>query len=246
MKNPCDSDLANLLCSRNRYDIAVRLLDGPCQVRDLPGSATPAKIASMNPLIDSGLIEKDGHCYQLSNVGVAFVLSLKSMLDMEEVLADSFWRTHDLSSIPPPLLARIGALKGGSVVKPNGYLMKAQMNFIELVTHAKSIKGASSFNLPGYQEMITAALDHGANIELILSPAVMPTLDPEVLKSWQATGRFLLHVREVKAAVTIADNTLSLGLFGPAGVYDATQDFVCESEQAAEWGRELFEYYLKK
>ena len=71
-------------------------------------------------------------------------------------------------------------------------------------------------------------------------------IDREVFNSWVGHGpRFKIHIREVKAAFAVADGVLFLGMFDHAGVIDLLQEWVCESERAAEWGRELFEYYLE-
>ena len=90
------------------------------------------------------------------------------------------------------------------------------------------------------------ALANGAEVELILAPEVLTTMDPSIIEDWQASGRFKLHVRKVKAAFAVADDMLFLALFDQAGIIDALSEWVCESERAAEWGRELFRYYLEK
>lgn len=237
---------SKLLCQGNRAEAIMALLDGPKQASALPGSNTQNKIATVRPLIAPGMVRVTGHLYSLTDVGKTYALFMKAFADMEEVFKDPFWQTHDLGSIPDHLKIKIGMLKGGGVVYPNHNVSKAQDNFIDLLTHAKRIHGASSFNLAGYSEMITEALANGAEIDLILAPAVIQSLSPADINAWQATGRFRLHIKEVKAALAVADNTLSIGLFDEAGVYDPTQDFICRSEDAAEWGRELFHYYLSK
>lgn len=237
--------LSKLLCSAVRREAVLMLLDGPRKGSDLPGDTTSNSIAAIRPLLKCGLVEKDGYDYSLSQVGRAFGLALRDGLGMEEVLRDAFFRSHDLSSIPDRLLTKIGALKGGGVVCPNGSTMRAQNNFMQNVAAAKRICGASCIHVDGYQEMISAALANGADVELILSPEVLTTMNPGIIESWQASGRFVLHVRKVKAAFAVADDMLFLALFDRAGIIDALSEWVCQSERAAEWGKELFEYYLK-
>lgn len=222
------------------------MLTGPKKGSELPGDTTSNKIAAIRPLLKCGLVEKDGYDYGLSQIGRIYALALQESLDMEEVLKNDFFKKHDLSSIPDKLLLRIGALKGGGVVCPNGNAMKAQDNFMDHVAAAKRIVGASCINVDGYQEMISNALDNGAEVELILAPEVLTTMDPGIIVAWQATGRFKLHVKKVKAAFAVADDMLFLALFDPAGIIDALSEWVCQSERAAEWGRELFQYHLMR
>lgn len=224
----------------------MRMLEGPI----MANSFRPVTTANMNdalrPMIAAGYIWKDGYHYRLTGPGRAVALQVRAMIEAEEVLRNDFFRQHDLGSIPDRLLMVIGALKGGGVVMQNGDMLRAQKNFMGLVAGAKRIVGASCIHVDGYQEMISAALAGGAEVELILTQEVIRTLDKGIFQAWQASGRFTAHVREVKAAFTVADNTLFLALFDPAGIIDALSEWVCESEQAAEWGKELFNYYLSK
>lgn len=236
--------IKDILCSDRRREALVRMLAGPVMANEFRPTTTANMNDALRPMIDAGYIRKDGHYYHLTGPGRSIALQVTAMMDAEEVLQSDFWLKHDLSSIPDRLLMRIGELRGGEVVMPNGDLLKAQVNFVAILTHAKRIWGASSFSLPEYPAMITEALENGAEIELILSPACIQALRHEDILAWQATGRFRLHVREVKAALAVADDTLSLGLFDFAGLYDPMQDYVCRSERAAEWGKELFRYYL--
>ena len=238
--------ISKILCSDLRRDAMLKMLSGPVRAADIGNerSATTNKINAIKPLIDSGYIEKDGYDYRLTGPGRIIALQVRQMADSMKVLQDDFFEQHDLSSIPDRLLMRIGALKGGGVIQPNGDAMKAQHNFMDHVTTSKKICGASCFNVDGYEDMISFALANGAEIELILSPEVLTTLDHKILESWQASGNFVLHVRKVKAAFTVADDMLFLAMFDPAGIIDALSEWVCQSEEAAEWGRELFKYYL--
>lgn len=222
------------------------MLTGPKKGAELPGDTTSNKIHAIRPLLKAGTVEKVGVNYELSQIGRIYALALQESLDMEVVLKNDFFKKHDLSSIPDKLLLRIGALKGGGVVCPNGNAMKAQDNFMEHVAAAKRIYGASCINVDGYQEMISAALTNGAEVELILAPDVLTTMNPSIIEGWQASERFRLHVKKVKAAFAVADDMLFLALFDQAGIIDALSEWVCESERAAEWGRELFRYYLEK
>lgn len=238
--------ITKLLCSDIRQRAMLKMLGDHIRASDVEASSSSNFIQAIRPLIKAGFVERDGlNSYSLTGPGRILALQLREMIDAVEVLQDPFWRTHNLSSIPDHLKMKIGMLNGGAVVCPNHNITAAQDNFVYLLTHAKRVRGASSFNLSGYEDMVSEALANGAEVDLILTPAVVQTLSPENISAWQATGRFHLHVRAVRAAaLAVADNTLSLGLFDEAGVYDPTQDFVCQSERAAEWGRELFEYYL--
>lgn len=233
-----------ILCSDRRREALLKMLSGPIMANEFRPVTTANMNDALRPMIAAGYVWKDGYYYRLTGIGRGVALQVKAMIDSEEVLQEQFFQAHDLGTLPDRFLMRIGALKGGGVVQPNGDAMKAQHNFMDHVATSKKICGASCFNVDGYEGMISTALVNGAEVELILSPEVLTTLDHKILESWQASGRFALHVRKVKAAFTVADDMLFLALFDPAGIIDALSEWVCQSEAAAEWGRELFRYYL--
>lgn len=232
-------EIEKLICSGMRQDIMRRLLDGPERLTKLrPESKKQAINTAIQPLLDDGLIVGQGGVYHLTDLGRAYALVLRNTINSAEVLQADFWKVHDLSSIPDGLLARIGDLIGGEVVCPNGDLLKAQHNFIEVVLNAKVIYGVSSVFFQEWPGMILQDIQNGAEVHLILSPDVKRKLPKEFLEAG-----FDLQFKPCQAAFTIADNTLSLGLFAKGGGYDPMQDFICESEKAAAWGKDLYNYY---
>ena len=237
-------DIEKLIGSDIRREIMLRLLEGPERLTQLrPKSAKQAVNNAIQPLLEEGLIEGQGGLYSLTDFGRVHALILQNVVDSVEVLQSDFWRVHDLSSIPDHLLARIGDLAGGQVVCPNGDLLKAQHNFVDVVSQAKEIYGASSVFFHEWPGMIIVAIEAGAAVRLIFTPDVFEKVKKSALGAYLEHHRFDYSVREFQAAFTIADNTLSLGLFAIGGGYDPLQDFICESPKAAAWGRALYEYY---
>ena len=238
--------ITKLLCSDIRQRAMLKMLGDHIRASDVEASSSSNFIQAIRPLIKAGFVERDGlNSYSLTGPGRILALQLREMIDAVEVLQDAFWRTHRLDYIPDHLLYTIGALKGGGVVAPNSHVTRAQVSFIDHVTHAKKIFGASSIYVEGYPEMISAALDNGAEVELILTQDVIGKIDRDIFNSWLARpAQCKVDIREVKAAFAVADGILFLGMFDYAGVVDLLQEWVCESERAAEWGRKLFEYYL--
>lgn len=239
--------ITKLLCSDIRQRAMLKMLGDHIRASDVEASSSSNFIQAIRPLIKAGFVERDGlNSYSLTGPGRILALQLREMIDAVAVLQDEFWRTHRLDYIPDRLLYTIGALKGGGVVAPNSHVTRAQVSFIDHVAHAKKIFGASSIYVEGYPEMISAALDNGAEVELILTQDVIGKIDRDIFNSWLARpAQCKVDIREVKAAFAVADGILFLGMFDHAGVIDLLQEWVCESERAVGWGRELFEYYLR-
>lgn len=230
-------DIEKLICSGIRREIMIRLLEGPERLTKLrPESKKQNVNNAIQPLLDDGLIAGKDGLYSLTDLGRVQALILQNVLDSAEVLQSDFWAKHDLSSIPDSLLKRIGDLRGGEKICPNGDILKSQHNFIETVLHSKEIWGVSSVFFQEWPEMILEAVRNGAKVHLILSPDIRPKL-PGAL--FTETG-IDLQFRPCGAAFTVADNTLLLGLFSRGGGIDAIEEYVCTSERAAAWGKALY------
>lgn len=239
-------DIETLSCSRLRRDAIIRLLDGPGRLADIaPGTGSVNSSRAMRPFVSEGLVETEGGLYAITPLGRIHALILQDHLASLEVLGSPFFHDHDITSIPEDFMARIGALVGGSEVRENGDMMNAQHSFIETVTKAKEIYGVSSVTMPGWPEMITAALRNGAEVHLGLTSDVMVSLPGDQAGIWADAGKIFLSVIEhCRAAFTVADSTLMLALFWPSGPLDIAREWVVTSERAREWGKGLFEYYV--
>lgn len=232
-----------LACSRVRRSAISLLLKGKEKIdklADASGSSKANTIHLIEPLLKTEMVVRDGNVYQLSEIGRAHAIVLQDTLDAIGVLEGDFWKSHDITSIPDELMRRIGDLKGGEVVCPNGDILKAQHNFVDLVRHAKVVYGVSSVFFQEWPEMILGAIKNGAEVHLILDPSIKRKLPQAFLEAG-----FDLQFKPCKAAFTVADNTLSLGLFAHGGGYDPTQDFICCSERAESWGKSLYYYFMQ-
>ncbi len=240
-------DIETLACSKLRREAIIRLLDGPGRLSDIaPGTSSVNSSRAMRPLVADGLVETGGGLYKITPLGRIHALILRDHLASLEVLGSPFFHDHDITSIPEDFMARIGALVGGSEVKENGDMMRAQNAFVETVVNAKEIYGVSSVNMPGWPEMVTKALKNGADVHLGLTKDVLLSLPDGQISRWLDAYAHIDEINPCKAAFTVADSTLMLALFWPSGPLDIAREWVVTSERAREWGRGLFEYYLSR
>lgn len=236
-----------LACSRVRRAAIASMLTGPKNIAALAETSSRTNtIHLIEPLLKAGVVARESGMYELTPTGRANAIVLQSAIDGIEVLQDSFWCTHDLSSIPDHLMARIGELTGGQVICPNDDLLKAQHNFIDVVCQAKEIFGVSSVYIQGWPEMIVAAIEAGATVRVVFTFDVFEKVMASALKPFLGHPRFNYDIREFQAAFTVADDMLLLGLFVKGGGLDPTQDFVCGGPKAAAWGRDLYNFYLNQ
>ena len=246
--------LKSLTGSWVRSKILLSLLGGTKRIQVLAESVgTKDKTAhhSVRTMIDEGSIERVSNGYALTNIGRIRAALLATTINGSTVLNENadFWMGHDISGIPPALQIRIGELAGGEFLRaaPDSPL-EVQRVFIEKVSSAKAIWGVSPYIAPGYEEMITGLLDNSAKVSLILTKGVIDKIESAVLRAWLDNENFSLYeiLEHITVAFCVADELLSLGLCSSDGTYDPLGDLMCPGADAAAWGRELYEYYLKQ
>ncbi|MCK9571554.1 DUF1724 domain-containing protein [Candidatus Pacearchaeota archaeon] len=243
--------LRALTGSSTRAKILLALRSGPMSIRPLSGvvGASTSTVAHSIAAMQEEIC-REGAAYRLTNLGMIRAEALDRLLSCLIALDENaaFWQSHDISGIPAGLLADMGLLSGGQCVQDNGFVMKSLDNFLKEIAKAKHVWGVSSVIAPGHVELISGLLASGAVVELILTKSIITLIDPGTIASWQKSDAFQLYeARDVaKAAFTVTDDMLSLGLYLPSGKYDTNQDLVCRGAGAVEWGMRLWEYYKGK
>lgn len=239
--------------SEPRAKILLSLLGGGKSLAGLVGST--GHLGStvghyIAPLVKDGMIAKEGGIYSLTGIGRLHAMLLHSTVSgLDAIEANrEFWAGHDLSSIPDSLQAKIGMLSDCACIQDNGFVMKSLDNFLKEVAKARHVWGVSSVIAPGHVELVSGLLNSGAEVSLILTTSIIALIDPATIRFWKECGNFALYEAsdDMKAAFTVTDDILSLGLYLPTGQYDTNQDLICKGSGAVTWGRELWEYYKQK
>ncbi len=209
---------------------------------------------SLKELSEEKLVTKRDRGYQLTNIGRIQALILEELIGTIVVLDLhwDFWMTHDLSDIPVKLQMNLGMLVQSQLIKSDPTsLLKCHEYFVAELMRSKEIHGVSAIIAPGYTEGISKAIENGAWVELILTPAVYSAVLKEhidLLKRLLRSDNFSLYVlrKDVKIAFTVTDSMVSLGLYRLDDGYDLVNDLFCEGETSHAWGMKLFNYYLNQ
>lgn len=225
------------------------------ELRDALDVSSTTAIHALRELEKENLVFQDeARNYALTQIGEVIALKLSDFVDAIEVLKkhEDFWLTHDLSGIPPHLIEKIGCLKDSTLLEGTATdIFKVHTSFINLLASAKKIRGVSSIFVPEYlllfEELI---LKKKADVELIVTKGVLGKMDEEIGEKnfTDKSSKFKLYLTEedTKAAFTVSNFFLSLGLFHVDGTYDYNRDLVSYDKKAIEWGEELFGWYLNR
>ena len=198
-----------------------------------------------NMLADFGLIRKsvDGGVvyYEVTALGAVLREKLKDVVEFVEVLhqAGNYFSSHDISPIPIDLLEDLRYLKGCRIVQTTDpYELCGELS--EMLCNSSWIYGVFSVFHPKLLEMLSS-LAKKKRVMLILSDRAL-----------EKARRELSGFEEVSVSVceglrlnlTVAEKGLSLSLYSAKGEYDSSL-LMCTSEMSIEWGRRLFECYVR-
>jgi len=190
--------------------------------------------------------------YLLTNIGRIIAVKLLDFNDAAEVLEKhkEFWLEHDMSGIPEHLIEKIGWLKDSELIKDTDTeFLKAHLNYVNLLKNAKEIKGVSSIYVPEFTPLFQELVSKNVDVQLILSKKVLEKLDESTLnqlitKSKPNFNMFVMN-KNLKAAITVTDYFLSIGLFRMDGTYDYSNDLISYSKEAIAWGNRFFDHHAR-
>ncbi|MDY6964611.1 MAG: winged helix-turn-helix domain-containing protein [Halobacteriota archaeon] len=240
--------------SEIRIKILVSLSKGSKnlgELRELLNLSSSTILHAMRNMEVEGFIENSVEGYTLTNIGKIQAILINNLIKAIAVLEKDkdFWLTHDLSAIPDHLLRRIGELDDLVAVKGNAWdVLKPHYNLIQLLMKAGEVKSVSPVFHSDYPEIIETLVNNKADVELILTDKVMAKIlesSRDILERMISEPNFRLWVidEDVKVAITVTDSALSLGLFRDDETYDISTDLISHTDDALNWGRDLFEYY---
>jgi predicted transcriptional regulator len=246
-----------LFRSELKLDILSSLLRGDKKLgalRDELGSSGSTIIHALKDLEEMNLTRQEDKHYKLTSLGVMEAMLIREASSADKVLErfQDFWLQHDVAAIPSHLMQRIGALKDSILIQDNSMALdKVHVTFQQLLQTSRRVWGVSPIFHSDYVGAFQRLLGEGATVDLILTSGVLDktlTLaDTEQIIEYVMRDKLRIFLTdELRIALTVTENSFSMGLFMRDGEYDYTRDLVSSSPKAIEWGEELFRHHLKE
>ncbi len=244
------------LKSELKIHILLSLLEREKKLGDIRVDLKSSETTILHTLKDLeglNLTIKSCGIYRLTSLGLLEAQMCKYASSSNEVIEKfkDFWLLHDLSSLPPCLMLRIGALRDSTLIRAEALeLDKVYKTFNEVLMKSSKVTGISPIFHANYIPVIEYLLSLNVPVELILTPGVLTkTLalaKKDNLKKSFESGTLKIYLKEnLKFALTVTDKNFSLGLFKNNGEYDDNMDLLSLNKEAIEWGQELFVDTLK-
>ena len=246
-----------LFRSELKLNILSSLLDGDKKLgalRDELGSSGSTIIHALKDLEAMKLTQQENKHYKLTSLGVIEATLIGEAASAADVLErfQGFWLQHDVTAIPSHLLRRIGALRDSTLIQDNSTALdRVHVSFQRLLQQSRRVWGMSPIFHSDFVGMFHSLLGGGATVDLILTSGVLDktlTLaDTEEIIDYVTRDKLRIFLTDgLGVALTVTENSFSMGLYTIDGEYDYTRDLVSSSPEAIEWGQELFKHHLKQ
>jgi len=253
----CSLDYLSPLRSELKLKILLNLLNGERKIAELRSGVETRDTTILHILEefgDLGLITKSQGVYRLSSLGLLETKVFKELISTTEVIEKfkDFWLSHNVAGIPLYLLLNLGALSNASIVRTEATdLNLVHEKIVNILKSSKRIMGISPVFHGDYVPVVEKSLKEGNSVTLIFTSKVLKkTLalaEIGIIKKYVLEGNLKIFLNEdVKIALTVAENSFSLGLFNLNGEYDYGIDLMSTSKEAIEWGEHLFEDVAKR
>ena len=250
-------DYLSPLRSELRLKILLSLLKGEKKISELRVDAETRDTTILHILGEFGdlnLITKTQGVYRLSSLGILETKVFKELISTIEVIEKfkDFWLSHNVADIPLYLLLNLGALSNASIVRTEATdLNLVHEKIVNILKSSKKIRGISPVFHGDYVPVVEKLLKEGNSVDLIFTPKVLiktsALAETGLIKKYVLEGKLKIFINEdVKIALTVAENSFSLGLFNLNGEYDYGVDLMSISKEAIEWGEHLFEDVVKR
>ncbi|WP_340818938.1 winged helix-turn-helix domain-containing protein [Methanolobus sp. WCC4] len=241
--------------SEKRKNLLLLLRNGPRKMEEILETldvTRHAMLPQIKILSEHGLVIKSKDICRLTEMGEIIVDDMSPLVGTIATLEGNhqYWMEHDLSPIPLHLLRRIRELHSCHVLEPDlNDMFELNRELVEQALNSGSIMGATSFLHPAFPSFLLDLVKNGIDVSIVMSE---PALEKHIqdykdelevfLKSKK--GKLFVYPGNLDlASLFITDEFLMMCLFDRSGNYDR-KDLVFCNEDALNWGRELFEYYL--
>lgn len=250
-----NNELKFLSNSEIRLRILIDLYDGPLKVRDITRHSllSYSSISSnLHKLCHEGFVEKNQSNFELTNLGLIYISVLMDFYDSISIVSNfsDFWLDHDINSFPIGNLNKLSALEGSKLIRCNSTdIYKTHKEFKRIFKDSKNLKVIFPYLHPEYPKLIRRLILKGIDVELIVPKNILDNfikdIGKDVVKTGMEQGNFSIKYldEQIKIALAISNEFISIGLFKIDGTYDQNRLLLSDKKKAIEWGLNVFKSF---
>ncbi|MCQ6963029.1 helix-turn-helix transcriptional regulator [Methanolobus chelungpuianus] len=249
--------LETIFASEKRKNVLLMLLEGPAEMETFLRSiktTRQALLPQIRVLEESNLVRQKKDIYELTTIGKLIAEEMKPLIGTLGVFDSSmdYWGEREMGFIPPHLLLRLREIGPCTVVSniPPAESYSPSKQAVESGKRSKSQISVTTFLFPNFPSILADFKQQGVKMCLVVSPELLEkmrqTRDDKYrgLLNSDTVDIFVYRGRMDFMAFGYNDFSFMMRMFTKTGEPD--QKYVISSSPSAlEWGKELFNHYLK-
>lgn len=211
---------------------------------------------NIHKLCAEGYVEKlSKNNFQLTNMGKIYLISLMEFHDTVNTVNrfSEFWLDHDVDALTIKYLKRISDLDGSRLVKSGPTdIYKTHEEFRNLFKESDILKVIFPYLHPEYPRLIRKLITNGSKVEILVPEQICERFIKSIGETLVRTSinKEILSLKyikgDVKLALAISNQWVSIGLFKKDGTYDQSKLLVSDRREAIKWSHNIFKTYDKK
>ncbi|ADQ68130.1 transcriptional regulator [Halogeometricum borinquense DSM 11551] len=237
--------------SATRQAVVLALASEPKTTRELCTKLNASEsgiYGATNNLRDNGVLEgtEDEH-FRLTGLGIVVADAIKRRQQFESVLQSDpdYWRTHDVYALPDAFRARLAELDGGSVFRvsetdPSGAIRLIHENLRE----SERVAIAAPVYFPDLGKTLREVCDDRPG-RLLVTDAVVTEIRRHADGRVPVPANLNIRVTDISFGLAVANGITFLSLPQLDGTYDPRTELIADSEAAAAFGDDLFEWFWR-
>jgi len=237
-----------------KMDLLLLLQDGPQEKGNILKKleVSPQKLSpQLVELTQNKIVKHQDGKYELTGMGHLLVSEICSMIEEIKFFHDDYWWDHNFNFIPSPLLRRLIKIKGWTMYNPAiSEIYEHTREVYEKALLSHSVNLLSAVYPPFLFKWASEILGSGGNLSVVFDLDIFNKIKKENLEELQkltSNKRFRLYthpeLRDLFHFVQ-SDSFILLRPLTNDGTFDNIR-LINSSQEAIQWGREIFEYYLK-
>jgi predicted transcriptional regulator len=242
--------------SEKRKNALILLKDGTKETQVILNhlkTTRTALLPQMKVLEENHLVIHYDDTYGLTKIGELIVNEIEPLLATIEMLDKNieYWGTHKLGFIPPHLLERIYELGECEIITPSiTNVFEIDSNFQEMSKKSPYLFYVTTFLYPNYSMLFSELISNNVKMHLIASKDLLEKIradeDNDFKQLIQSGSLHLFVYPDKMDFLTFAynDSNLLLSALKDNMEFDNKHILSCNLS-ALEWGKELFEHYMK-
>lgn len=241
-----ESVVGYVLSSSVRTDVLLAVRADRLSIDELIDSVDASESAVYNAVSDlerKGLVRSLDDGWEATGSGQLVADLLEQQENLCRLLADEYWQTHDVSSLPRRFRLRLTELADAEVFHASDTDPHATVR--EVCDRVERAGTAIDIVTPIYQAEYEAVMPDAPGARLVVDTAVtvealerLESLDDA--RTWEETE---VRVLDVDVGIGVTENEMMLSLPTIDGQYDSRTEVIAEDDRARAWGEDLFEYY---